>query len=87
MKVKADTLARTIFLALSLINLILSAFGKVPLQLEESFIYEVCSLAAVLIASIAAWWKNNSFTKAAIKADETLTEIRTINSVNKSSQG
>ena len=82
MKVKADTLARTIFLALTLINLILSAFGKVPLQLEESFIYEVCSLAAVLIASIAAWWKNNSFTKAAIKADEVLAKEKLLASAN-----
>ena len=82
MKVKADTLARTIFLALTLINLILSAFGKVPLQLEESFIYEVCSLAAVLLASIAAWWKNNSFTKAAIKADEVLAKEKLLASAN-----
>ena len=82
MKVKADTLARTIFLALTLINLILSAFGKVPLQLEESFIYEVCSLAAVLLASIAAWWKNNSFTKAAIKADEVLAKEKLLKSAN-----
>ena len=82
MKVKADTLARTIFLALTLINLILSAFGKVPLQLEERFIYEVCSLAAVLLASIAAWWKNNSFTKAAIKADEVLAKEKLLASAN-----
>ena len=82
MKVKADTLARTIFLALTLINLILNAFGKVPLQLEESFIYEVCSLAAVLLASIAAWWKNNSFTKAAIKADEVLAKEKLLASAN-----
>ena len=82
MIVKADTLARTIFLALTLINLILSAFGKVPLQLEESFIYEVCSLAAVLLASIAAWWKNNSFTKAAIKADEVLAKEKLLASAN-----
>ncbi len=82
MIVKADTLARTIFLALTLINLILSAFGKVPLQLEESFIYEVCSLAAVLLASIAAWWKNNSFTKAAIKADKVLAKEKLLASAN-----
>ena len=82
MKVKADTLARTIFLALTLINLILSAFGKVPLQVEESFIYEVCSLAAVLIASVAAWWKNNSFTMAAIKADEVLAKEKLLSVAN-----
>ena len=82
MIVKADTLARTIFLALTLINLILSAFGKVPLQLEESFIYEVCSLAAVLLASIAAWWKNNSFTMAAIKADEVLAKEKLLSVAN-----
>ena len=82
MKVKADTIARTIFLALTLINLILNAFGKVPLQLEESFIYEVCTLAAMFLASIAAWWKNNSFTKAAIKADEVLAKEKLLASAN-----
>ena len=28
-------------------------------------------------AALAAWWKNNSFTKAALKADETLALERT----------
>lgn len=82
MKVKTNTLARTIFLALTLINLILSALGKVPLQLEESFIYEVCTLVAVLIASIAAWWKNNSFTQAAMIADKVLAREKLRKSVN-----
>ena len=82
MKVKADTLARTIFLALSLVNLILSALGKVPLQLEENQIYEICSLAAVIIASLSAWWKNNSFTKAAIKADGVLASEKLQNTAN-----
>ena len=82
MKVKADTIARTIFLALTLINLILNALGKVPLQLEESQIYEICTLAAVIVASLSAWWKNNSFTKAAIKADTLLESEKLLKTAN-----
>ena len=82
MKLKADTIARTIFLALTLINLILSSLGKVPLQLEESQIYEICTLAAVIVASLSAWWKNNSFTKAAIKADALLESEKLLKTAN-----
>jgi len=82
MKVKADTVARTIFLALTLINLLLSSLGKVPLQLEESQIYEICTLAAVIVASLSAWWKNNSFTKAAIKADTLLESEKLLKTAN-----
>jgi SPP1 family holin len=82
MKVKADTIARTIFLALTLINLILNALGKVPLQLEESQIYEICTLAAVIVASLSAWWKNNSFTQAAMIADKVLAREKLRESVN-----
>ena len=82
MKVKADTIARTIFLALTLLNLILNALGKVPLQLEESQIYEICTLAAVIIASLTAWWKNNSFTEAAKIADKVLSREKLRASAN-----
>ena len=82
MKVKADTVARTIFLALTLINLLLSSLGKVPLQLEESQIYEICTLAAVIVASLSAWWKNNSFTKAAIKADTLIESEKLLKTAN-----
>ena len=39
--------------------------------------YTAVSTVVAVVASLAAWWKNNSFTKAALKADETLALERT----------
>lgn len=75
--VSASTVARTIFLALSLINMILTGLGKNPLPFAEDAIYEVVTVLWTFVASAIAWWKNNSFTKNAIKADETLKELNT----------
>lgn len=74
--VSASTIARTIFLALSLINMILTGLGKNPLPFAEDAIYEVVTVLWTFVASIIAWWKNNSFTKEAIEADEILKEIK-----------
>ena len=70
MKVKTDTIARTIVLAIALINQILVTAGAVPLGLSESTIYELCSLIATVITAVIAWWKNNSFTRAALIGDK-----------------
>ncbi len=69
MKVKADTIARTIVLFLALINQFLAVFGKEALPFANDEVYQLVSLIATFATSAVAWWKNNSFTKAAIKAD------------------
>ena len=76
MNIKADTIARTIVLALALINQLLAVAGKEVLPFTNDDIYQIVSLAATFITSGIAWWKNNSFTKAAIEADTYLTEVR-----------
>ena len=76
MNIKTDTIARTIVLALALINQFLAIFGKGALPFTNDDIYQVVSLAATFITSGVAWWKNKSFTKAAIEADTYLTEVR-----------
>ena len=68
--IKADTIARTIVLALALINQVLAIVGKDVLPFTEDNVYQICTLIATLITSGIAWWKNNSFTQAAIEADE-----------------
>ena len=68
--IKADTIARTFVLALALINQVLAIVGKDALPFTEDNIYQICTLIATLITSGIAWWKNNSFTQAAIEADE-----------------
>lgn len=69
-KVESSTIARTIILAIALVNQFLSIAGFCPLPLEEETLYELISCIFTVIASIWSWWKNNSFTQKAIAADE-----------------
>lgn len=75
-KIKSDTIARTIVLMIALCNQILAILGKDKLPFGEDTIYQICSLVATIITSGIAWWKNNSFTQAAIMADETLKTLK-----------
>lgn len=72
--IKSDTIARTICLALAVINQILAVVGKEVLPFGEDEVYQICSLIATIVTSAVAWWKNNSFTQAAINADEAMKE-------------
>lgn len=76
MKIKNATIIRTVVLALTLLNSILTACGINPLPFSEEEMYEGFSAVATVIASIWAWWENNSFTKNAIAADEVLDSLQ-----------
>ena len=69
MNITAGTLARTIILALALINQILSVTGHPVLPIEDAQIETLVTTAWTIIAALVAWWKNNSFTAAAQKGD------------------
>lgn len=77
MKISTDTIIRTIVLVVALINQVLTATGKNPLPFSDDVIYEAVTLAVTIGASVWAWWKNNSFTKAAIEADQYLKGLKT----------
>ncbi len=75
-KVSTDTIVRTIVLLITLVNQVLTMFGKNPLPFAEDELYTMFTAAATIGATIWAWWKNNSFTSAAIKADELLQSLK-----------
>ena len=75
-KVAPDTIARTIILALALINQLLAVFGKGTIQIAENDVYQVVSLVWTIGSALAAWWYNNSFTKHAIRADDYLASLK-----------
>lgn len=75
-KITPDTIARTIILVIALANTVLTMLGKNPLPFADDDIYTAASIIATLAAAAWAWWKNNSFTTNAIKADEYLQELR-----------
>ena len=69
MKVSTSTIARTTVLVIALINQALAIMGKGTIDIADDTIYQLCSLAATVVTSIVTWWKNNSFTQAAIEGD------------------
>ena len=68
--VKVETIVRLIVLIIALVNQLLVAIGKSPLPFENETVTEFVSVLITVLAAAWAWWKNNSFTKAAIEADE-----------------
>ena len=80
MNITKGTLARTIILALALINQILSVCGVAVLPIEDGQVETLVSTAWTVVAAAIAWWKNNSFTAAAIAADQVLKESKLGNS-------
>lgn len=69
LKISSETIARTICLALALINQLLAIFGKGQIPFVEDTVYQVVSIVFTIVTSIWSWWKNNSFTQAALRAD------------------
>ena len=63
-------MARTAVLGLALTNQLLSAAGKPVLPIESTQVEQLVSAGFTIGAALASWWYNNSFTQAAINADE-----------------
>ena len=76
MKIKTETIVRTVILIVALINQALTVSGKSLIPITDDQINEIITLLFTVGASLWAWWKNNSFTKNAIKADEVLTQLK-----------
>lgn len=74
--ITAGTIARTACLALALTNQILSATGHPVLPIEDTQLESLITTGLTVAASLAAWWKNNSFTTAAREGDATMKRIK-----------
>ena len=75
-KISAGTLTRTAVLGLALANQLLSAAGKPLLPIESTQLEQMISAGFTVGAALAAWWKNNSFTAAAVAADSYLAQLK-----------
>jgi SPP1 family holin len=76
MKVKTETIIRTVVLILALINQVLAIMGKGQIPITEDEVYQLVTLLITIGSALWAWWKNNSFTLPALKADEYLEKLR-----------
>ena len=75
---KTGTIARTIALALALLNQLFAIFGVERLDIDDDTIYQIVSLIATVVTAAQAWWKNNSFTKEAQLADDYMRGLKSV---------
>ena len=75
-KISAGTIARTIILLLALINQCLSMAGVSSLPIEDEQVETIITTAWTVIAAAWAWWKNNSFTQAALEGDKLMHSLK-----------
>lgn len=78
LKVSKGTVIRTSLLVLALLNNLLALFGKSPLPIENETVEEIISFIFTAGTSLIAWWKNNSFTDAALKGDAVMRQIKEV---------
>ena len=76
MKISKGTIVRTIMIVLVIVNMILKRLGFDVLNIEEgtvsAFVETVLEIAVIAVS----FWKNNSFSENALKADKYLSELR-----------
>ena len=75
-KISAGTLTRTAALGLALTNQLLSAAGKSVLPIDNAQLEQMICTGFTVGAALAAWWKNNSFTAAAVAADSYMARLK-----------
>ena len=76
--ISAGTIARTLCLLLALVNQGLTITGHAVLPIDDDTINQAVSLVFTVGASVAAWWKNNSFTGAALEADKFMAALKEV---------
>ena len=74
--VSKRTIIRTAVFMLGLINQILTMTGHNVLPINDKQLSQTISDIWVIVSGIIVWWKNNSFTSAAIDADAYMKELK-----------
>ena len=76
MKISKSTIIRAILVAIVIINFILERLGVDLIRADESVITMLVETFIEIAVIVVGFWKNNSFSQAAIRADEFLKELR-----------
>lgn len=76
MKISKGTIVRTILLLIAIINMGLQHFGIDVIKVDESEVASIVEYIIQIAIIIVGFWKNNSYTEKAIKADELLKRMK-----------
>ena len=63
-------------LLLALTNQVLNACGRPILPIESETLNQLVTSGLTVAAALVSWWKNNSFTREAIEADDFLCQLK-----------
>lgn len=74
--ITAGTIARTACLVLALVNQVLMVLGYKVIDVSDDTVNTLITTGFTVVTALIAWWKNNSFTQAAIEADEVMRELK-----------
>ena len=77
MEISKGTIVRTISMLLVIVNIILERMGYDIINVDESSILTLVELLIEIAIMIVGFWKNNSYSENAIKADKFLQTLRT----------
>ncbi len=75
-KITLGTIARTIAVILVIVNAILKATGHSVIDFDEGTIMYYLEYILEIAIIVVGFWKNNSFSSAAIAADEYLHSLK-----------
>ena len=76
MDITKGTLIRTLMFLIVAINVVLEKVGIDIIPANENVITMIVEVLIEIAVLIVGFWKNNSFTPAAIKADEILKQLK-----------
>jgi len=76
MKITTGTIARTIAIILAIVNIVLKQLGYDIINVSESEILTFVEAVLEVAVIAVGFWKNNSYTEKAIKADDFLRTLK-----------
>lgn len=76
MSISKGTIVRTIAILLVIVNMVLKHFGLDVINVDESAILTFVEILIEIAVIIVGFWKNNSYSENAIRADKFLKELR-----------
>lgn len=76
MKITKSTIIRTVLVAIVLVNFVLEKCGVDVIKTDESTVSMWLEFVIEMAVIVVGFWKNNSFSENAIKADRFLAQLR-----------
>jgi len=77
-KIETGTIVRTVILIFALLNQVLTVCNINPLPISEEEVGQAVSITLTVGSALWVWWKNNSFSQAALEADEYKDHIKSM---------